>query len=175
EIIPPELARYDLRQLTINYRSPAENDGLAEALLAEIAPDLPSPRSLRRSGRAPTIISSVDPLTRGLELADLELAQHPQIRVACIVAEQVDVASMSEAATDPRLFLLTARQAKGLEFDVVIVAEPADIADQDYGLNLLYVAATRATQALVLVHHRPLPEPLARGLESFQPSPAALR
>jgi superfamily I DNA/RNA helicase len=57
--------------------------------------------------------------------------------------------------------ILTPRQAKGLEFDHVVVVEPAAIADDgDRGLRELYVALTRPTKTLVVVHARPLPEPL---------------
>jgi hypothetical protein len=65
---------------------------------------------------------------------------------------------------DPFPFpILTPRQAKGLEFDHVVVVEPAAVADDgDRGLRELYVALTRPTKTLVVVHARPLPEPLGR-------------
>ena len=57
--------------------------------------------------------------------------------------------------------MLTPRQAKGLEFDHVVVVEPAAIAeDGEQGLRELYVALTRPTKTLVVVHARPLPEGL---------------
>jgi hypothetical protein len=57
--------------------------------------------------------------------------------------------------------ILTPRQAKGLEFDHVVVVEPAAVADDgDRGLRELYVALTRPTKTLVVVHARPLPAPL---------------
>ena len=57
--------------------------------------------------------------------------------------------------------VLTPRQAKGLEFDHVVVVEPAAIAeDGEQGLRELYVALTRPTKTLVVVHARPLPEGL---------------
>jgi hypothetical protein len=57
--------------------------------------------------------------------------------------------------------ILTPRQAKGLEFDHVVVVEPAAIADDgDRGLRELYVALTRPTKTLVVVHARPLPDDL---------------
>lgn len=58
--------------------------------------------------------------------------------------------------------LITPRQAKGLEFDTVIVVEPQSIVSgSPRGTNDLYVALTRATQALGLVHTGELPEGLA--------------
>ena len=58
--------------------------------------------------------------------------------------------------------VLTAREAKGLEFDHVVVVEPAAIVDEggDSGLRELYVALTRPTKTLTVVHARPLSEPL---------------
>jgi DNA helicase IV len=54
--------------------------------------------------------------------------------------------------------LFTPEAVKGLEFDVVVVVNPAEILDQgERGARLLYVAMTRAVQALVLVGDRPLP------------------
>ena len=57
--------------------------------------------------------------------------------------------------------LLTARQAKGLEFDHVVVVEPALMAAREQGLRELYVALTRPTRTLVVVHALPLPPPLS--------------
>jgi hypothetical protein len=60
--------------------------------------------------------------------------------------------------------VLTPDDAKGLEFDVVVVVEPAAIvAESEHGLRSLYVALTRCTSRLALVHARPLPEVLGLG------------
>jgi len=62
---------------------------------------------------------------------------------------------------DSRLLLVPVRLAKGLEFDHVIVVEPARIAAAEAkGLNRLYVALTRAVSALTVLHAEPLPAPL---------------
>ena len=64
---------------------------------------------------------------------------------------------------DTRVAVLTPREAKGMEFDHVIVVEPALIvteAAEGQGLRELYVALTRPTTTLVLVHARPLPQEL---------------
>jgi len=62
----------------------------------------------------------------------------------------------------PRVSVVPATTAKGLEYDRVVVAEPAEIAqaepDLRTGLRRLYVVLTRAVSALTVVHHRPLPE-----------------
>jgi superfamily I DNA/RNA helicase len=66
-----------------------------------------------------------------------------------------------DAMTRP-VTIVPAPSAKGLEFDAVVVVEPASIAGgDDRGLRLLYVALTRPIQHLSVVHARPLPDPLA--------------
>lgn len=64
------------------------------------------------------------------------------------------------AAADAQLTLVPVTLAKGLEFDDVIVVEPARIAAQPRGLHRLYVALTRAVSRLTVLHTEPLPEPL---------------
>jgi hypothetical protein len=68
-------------------------------------------------------------------------------------------------AAPPRVSLVPATTAKGLEFDRVVVVEPAQMAedepDERTGLRRLYVVLTRAVTALTVVHARPLPGPLA--------------
>ena len=68
------------------------------------------------------------------------------------------LAEPGEVDPDRPLVVLAARLAKGLEFDAVIVAEPAEIAEEGpHGVRLLFVALTRAVQHLALAHARPLP------------------
>ena len=74
-----------------------------------------------------------------------------------IVTEQVTEQSETERA-GAEVVLVDTAAAKGLEFDEVILVEPADIVESSpQGLNDLYVAMTRATQGLTVVHARPLP------------------
>jgi superfamily I DNA/RNA helicase len=62
---------------------------------------------------------------------------------------------------DATVALFTPTEAKGLEFDAVVLAEPAAMTgDSVIGLRSLYVALTRATRFLAIVHHAPLPAPL---------------
>ena len=72
------------------------------------------------------------------------------------------VAPRAETFDETAIPVLTARNAKGLEFDHVVVVEPAAIADEggDQGLREVYVALTRPTKTLVVVHARPLPQEL---------------
>ena len=77
-------------------------------------------------------------------------------------------------ALDARLTLLTPREAKGLEFDVVVLVEPAEVAAA--GAGDLYVAMTRPTRALRVVHHADLPkgfeeEPVGSASAGSDPRP----
>jgi superfamily I DNA/RNA helicase len=74
----------------------------------------------------------------------------------------VDPRDMRRGGLSDPLVLLAADAANGLEFDAVVVAEPGLIAGTTArGLRTLYVALTRPTQRLTLVHAAPLPAPLA--------------
>jgi superfamily I DNA/RNA helicase len=74
----------------------------------------------------------------------------------------VDPRDMRRGGLSDPLVLLAADAANGLEFDAVVVAEPSLIAGTTArGLRTLYVALTRPTQRLTLVHAAPLPAPLA--------------
>ena len=77
--------------------------------------------------------------------------------VALIVPDELVEPALSHESAFDSIPLLTPRSAKGLEFDHVIVVEPALIAARDQGLRELYVALTRPTTTLVVVYARPLP------------------
>jgi superfamily I DNA/RNA helicase len=81
--------------------------------------------------------------------------------VALIVPDELVEPALSHESAFDSIPLLTPRSAKGLEFDHVIVVEPALIAARDQGLRELYVALTRPTTTLVVVYARPLPPELA--------------
>ena len=91
--------------------------------------------------------------------------------VASAVAALPSVGEATRDGLGRRVTVLAAEDAKGLEFDAVIVAEPALIAaersDRSAGLRLLYVALTRPTQHLGVVHSLPLPPSL--GLAPLAP------
>jgi hypothetical protein len=162
ELVPTQLSDYQYEELTINYRSPSENDDLAASLLSDIAPGLSLARSLRPSGLSPVVVHTSDLVGCAHSLAARHGIEFPRDRQAVIVP-----ASLAEAAEREGhdVAVLTAREAKGLEFDLVIVVEPAEIVVEEFGHNLLYVAATRPTRRLAVVHHRPLPESMARVLD----------
>jgi DNA helicase IV len=159
----PHLPRGDdaeVEELRHAYRVPREIMELSLPLLDEIAPDVEPPISYR-TGAAPPQIRQVDAddlLAEGYREAQ-RLAQEEGL-LALIVPDEL----VEEAVPDDSLYegvpVLTPRQAKGLEFDHVIVVEPAAIAEREQGLRHLYVALTRPTRTLVVVHARPLPASL---------------
>jgi DNA helicase IV len=147
-------------QLTVNYRTPAEIMDVAAALLAAHHPDLRPPRSVRASGERPWH-RQVDDLTAAV--ADLVDA-HTDGQLAVIAPDVTRLAGILPVPPDltAKVVLLTPAQAKGLEFDEVLVVDPAAILAEPLGHNDLYVAMTRATRRLGVVHTGPLPAELAK-------------
>jgi DNA helicase IV len=173
-------ARWRLTGLTINYRTPAEIMAVAADVLAAIDPELELPRSVRETGAMPWRLQ-VAPDDLGASLADATQRAAEGLgdgRLAVIVpaarqrelAEAVSVTVPDAAVGEqPELerpvVVLTVAQAKGLEFDTVLIADPAGIlAESPRGLNDLYVALTRATQRLGVVHAGEIP-PVLGGLK----------
>ncbi|MEU0568919.1 AAA family ATPase [Nonomuraea sp. NPDC005983] len=149
--------------LTTGFRVPAAVVDLANRLLVSLDVDVPATRSYRSDGRLR--LTRVDGLERGVVDAAREaLAFEGSIGVivADAAVEQL-TSALWNAGLDvgDRLRVVGASLAKGLEFDHVVVAEPADIVKAERrGLNRLYVALTRAVSRLDVVHARPLPPQL---------------
>jgi DNA helicase IV len=81
---------------------------------------------------------------------------------AALDSSRIPYGQVGRGALDETVTLLTIEDAKGLEFDSVTVVEPHRIVNETpQGLRALYVAFTRATQRLVIVHSEALPAPLA--------------
>ncbi|HEX4829591.1 MAG TPA: ATP-binding domain-containing protein [Trebonia sp.] len=170
--------RWREERLTVNYRTPAEIMTVAAAVLAQVAPGEVPPESVRTEGTGPRAVRAGGPgelaaLVAAVTRADLaEVAGADGGRVAVIVpdARLAEVsAAVPEAipgdqpeSLDSAAALLTVTQAKGLEFDRVVLADPAAIiAQSGHGGHDLYVAITRATHRLTVVHAGELPAPLA--------------
>jgi DNA helicase IV len=157
--------------LTVNYRTPAEIMDLANRLLAVAASGVEPTESVRRTGLAPRF-TRVDDLVAGAsEAARRALGAGGTVAViaplalhAAITTELADVGAVADVAEalDAPVGVLVPTDAKGLEFDHVVVVEPARLVTPDSaGLRLLYVTLTRATQTLTVVHAEGLPEALA--------------
>jgi superfamily I DNA/RNA helicase len=135
---------------------------LALPLLARISADLEPPLAYRQGGAAPRFVEVADDdvlqaaLREAVALAELDgLIAVIAPRALAGALPGLDAHS-GDAYDDVSMPILTPRQAKGLEFDHVVVVEPAAIAeDGEQGLRELYVALTRPTKTLVVVHSRP--------------------
>ncbi|HXT45971.1 MAG TPA: AAA family ATPase [Pseudonocardiaceae bacterium] len=169
DVLGPYVAqRWRLEQLTVNYRNPAEIAQLADRVLAAIDVDITPPRSVRHTGVLPRCVQ-VRALGDALPvLVAEEAAAVGNGRVAVLgpdaqLAElRALVPAASNADLDAPVTVLTVAQAKGLEFDAVVLADPAAVvAESPRGLNDLYVALTRTTNRLTIVHPGELPDVLA--------------
>jgi DNA helicase IV len=160
----PQLPRGDaasVEELRHAYRVPSEIMELALPLLETIAPDV-SPPIAYRTGAEPPRFHQVDErelLATAYREAELLAAQDGLLAV---IAPDELVSELEPEGLWEGVPLLTPRRAKGLEFDHVVVVEPALIAARPQGLRELYVALTRPTKTLVVVHARALPNKLDR-------------
>ena len=172
-------------ELTYGYRLPAEVHEVAMRLLPEAAPGLSHPRALRSSGHEVVVAAAVDDddvvaaTVSAIDAASgagiVGVITAPSLRSRLVTG--LDAAGVAWApelrpAAAP-VVLLTPDEAKGLEFDVVVAVEPAAVVEgTEHGLRSLFVALTRCTSRLVIVHSRPLPPVLGLGSGDV-PSPAA--
>ncbi len=149
-----------VEELRHAYRVPAEIMQLALPLLDKIAPDVAPPMAFRTGADPPRLRRVDEPelVTEALREA-LVLAREEGL-LAVILPEQLVPELEGASAYDDGIPLLPPRRAKGLEFDHVVVVEPALIAEGPQGLRELYVALTRPTRTLVVVYARPLPHQL---------------
>jgi DNA helicase IV len=158
--------------LTVNYRTPAEIMDVANRLLAVAAPDVEPTRAVRATGTQPAFVRTDDLVGAASDAARAAVAASGTVAVIApaplherITEALRDVGAVADSpdALDAPVGVLEAGAAKGLEFDRVVVVEPADLVAPDRaGLRLLYVTLTRATQELTVVHSAPLPEALVR-------------
>ncbi len=147
----------DVEELRHAYRVPREIMELALPLLDTIAPGIERPLAYRVGGLEPILLRvPEDTLLREAYREAGRLAREDGL-VALIVPDELVEPALSHENAFDSIPLLTPRSAKGLEFDHVIVVEPALIAARDQGLRELYVALTRPTTTLVVVHAGPLP------------------
>ena len=161
--------------LTVNYRTPAEIMAVAADVLAAVAPGERPPESVREEGEAPRAVRGLArvPDVVAKELAEMGAGSGQGGRLAVIapgnligeLARALPEAVPGDRAEvlDSPVALLTVGQAKGLEFDRVVLADPAGIlAQSPAGGHDLYVAITRATHRITVVHDGDLPPSLHR-------------
>jgi DNA helicase IV len=162
DVLPhlPRGGEAEVEELRHAYRVPREIMELALPLLDTIAPGIDRPLAYRVGGSLPVIRRvDEDALLREAYHEAARLAREDGLVALIVPDELVEPALAHESAFDG-IPLLTPRSAKGLEFDHVIVVEPALVAAREQGLRELYVALTRPTTTLVVLHARPLPDEL---------------
>jgi superfamily I DNA/RNA helicase len=149
--------RWVYRTLSVNYRTPAEIMTVAAALLAEFAPGVQPPESVRACGVRPW----------SMRVTEAELATV----IAEFVRDEAGREGTSAVIGPPGApGTVPPSETKGLEFDAVLVVDPEQIlADGPRGAAELYVALTRATQRLGVLHRAPLPQALAGLAEAATP------
>jgi DNA helicase IV len=151
EVLPhlPRTEEAAVEELRHAYRVPREIMDVALPLLEQIAPNVAPPIAYR-TGAEPPVVRRVEP-ERLLAEAFAAAAAAPDGLVAVILPEEL----AAVAPSDELVPVLTPREAKGLEFDHVVVVEPAAIESRH-----LYVALTRPTKTLTVLHARDLPAAL---------------
>ncbi|WP_069817315.1 HelD family protein [Streptomyces sp. TP-A0874] len=168
-----------VEELTAGFRVPREVIAFASRLLPTIAPELTEPTSIRESAGDLRLCPGTP---ESLEERTVEACRQALLREGSVgliaadgqveeLAEALRRAALpflspgEEASAQARLTLVPASLCKGLEYDHVVLAEPAAVVagepDERTGLRRLYVALTRAVSGLAVVHAAPLPEALA--------------
>ncbi len=161
----------DVRELSVGYRVPRQILDYASTLLAAIAPELRPASSLRADPGA-LDLTRVPAAALGQALVTAcrqarswpgsvgVIAADPQVPA---LGRALEAAGLEYGApgADSALTLVPVTLAKGLEYDHVVVVEPARIAGAEArGLQRLYVALTRAVSRLTVLYSEPLPDPL---------------
>nr|WP_207782498.1 AAA family ATPase [Phytoactinopolyspora limicola] len=182
DVLDPHVpGRWRQETLTVNYRTPAEVMELAADVLHTINSDLEPPTSVRSTGIYPqasqvpaekladqvaaAVAADIDADHDGrlAVITPRSLAGELHRMLDTTIGATVALGTDDPSALDARAAVLTVEQAKGLEFDTVIVVEPGEIvAESARGATDLYVALTRPTQRLDIIHSGDLPTPLTR-------------
>ncbi|ONH23845.1 HelD family protein [Pseudofrankia asymbiotica] len=188
-ILTPHVGdRFRLERLTVNYRTPREIMDVAADVLAASGSAASAPESVRSTGEQPLAVRVPSPAglpdavaaetvrTAGIigegRLAVIcppETAGPVRAALCRLAPELLGAAGPGSGAgdgaevLDARVAVLTVADSKGLEFDAVLLVEPsALLAGPTRGLADLYVALTRATRSLTVLHTGALPPVLAR-------------
>ncbi|MFD8797385.1 HelD family protein [Streptomyces atroolivaceus] len=167
-----------VEELTAGFRVPREVIAYASRLLPSIAPGLAPVESVREAPGSlavrevavadldAAVVAACEELllqegSIGLIAAD---ARIPALSAALAAAGHSFLSPGQETTAESRLTLVPASLAKGLEYDYVVLDEPAAVVDGEpderTGLRRLYVALTRAVSGLVVLHAAPLPDQL---------------
>jgi len=160
--------------LSVGYRIPSQIMELANRVMAAATPGLRAPNSVRVGDSSPRVVR-VDDLVAGVVDEVTVLRDEMESGSIAVVApdqlcDQVSAAlherglehgRAAASGLDQSLTVVPVSVVKGLEIDAVVVVEPsAIVAGQEHGLRALYVALTRSTQRLSVIHHDDLPPSL---------------
>lgn len=164
-----------LTELTINYRTPSEVADLAARVLERVDPTLQPPTAIRSAPGSLTSerVEAGAIAARAAEVA-IGLREEIDAGIACVISPHGLLGAVRSAIeeqvgapvpdpTDPDILdapvvAMAPEHAKGLEFDVVVIADPAGVVAERSWRDL-YVGLTRTTQRLALVHSTPDPIP----------------
>lgn len=159
---------YDVQieELSFGYRVPRQVFELAARLLPQAAPEVTPPRVVREGPEAPQLVEvdEEDRLVEAVRIAQERAGQGLFVGIVCpdslrealiarLKAKRVTFSDASAGGIGASINLVSPLEAKGLEFDSVVVVEPeAIVREYEHGLRMLYVALTRTTQHLAVVH-----------------------
>ncbi|WP_191562884.1 HelD family protein [Janibacter melonis] len=152
-------------ELGLGYRVPKQIYDFAAPLLSKAAPELTPPRVIREGPTDPELIEAESWFLTQRAVSAAQLHAGKGRFVGVIVPEELREELEGELREDGTSFadvrdgelsasinVMTPEQSKGLEFDAVVVVDPERVAQMEHGHRLLYVAMTRATQHLTVVH-----------------------
>lgn len=156
-----------MAELEIGYRVPREVFELAAQLLPRIAPELTAPRVIRSAGTSPVITAcdDEDQAVQAVLQARTWASKGCSVGLICpdthrneleAVLRRQDIAwdDGGKGLLGKAISVIRPAESKGLEFDAVVVIEPEAIVEEStHGLRMLYVALTRSTKHLAIVHH----------------------
>ncbi|SDK77061.1 DNA helicase IV [Nonomuraea maritima] len=165
EVLDPYVGgRRREERLLVNYRTPAEIMRVAADVLRAYAPDEEPPVSVREGGAEPRAVRMPVQELPGLVARELEEIGEGRLGVVTPDGRHAEVARLfPRGDLDAPVVVLTVTQVKGLEFDAVVVVDPAGIlAQSEKGGQDLYVAVTRATRRLTVTYEGDLPPVLSR-------------
>jgi DNA helicase IV len=161
-------------ELTVGYRIPSRNMELAARVLRVAAPQLRPPRSVREGGDEPVIeragFGGLHRMVAEVVRCERDLVDPGSLAVIVpstmleAVSTALDEAGIAHGRAtrqglNESVTVVPVGMVKGLELDASVVVEPAAIVDEEaQGLRALYVALTRSTKRLAIVHERPLPD-----------------
>lgn len=159
--------RFELDTLSVNYRTPAQISDAAVAVAQAAGQDVSAPRAVREGEWAPFLVhvDSSELISTVVDVVTVEVDRSAGGLIGVIVAPEKyasvanavaqahrDKTGTSQTALENQILVLTPWEAKGLEFDVVVIVEPNDLVRAANGsIGDLYVSMTRPTQRLHLI------------------------